>query len=171
MKNYRVPEAARALLKKPMGLLIPTADVSKEVVETFLQGCRNIITVGDKTTETLVSMGIIPDVQVMDGLEMRKSRTLPVAPYVTEIQLKNPAGTISDEAIRGVEASKSKPRPVRIIVEGEEDLLALLFAASYRVGSAVLYGQPGEGLVVVKVDKGSKKRARSILAEIGVEGL
>ena len=32
------------------------------------------ITVGDASTETLLSMGFPPDIEVVDGLEMRKLR-------------------------------------------------------------------------------------------------
>jgi uncharacterized protein (UPF0218 family) len=44
-------------------------------------------------------------------------------------------------------------------VEGEEDLLTLVAMAVAPLGSFVIYGQPGEGLVVVEVDDAAKNRA------------
>lgn len=40
-----------------------------------------------------------------------------------------------------------------ILVDGEEDLAVLPCILTAPSGSLVLYGQPGEGLVVCEVDK------------------
>ena len=57
---------------------------------------------------------------------------------------------------------KSKA-PVRILVDGEEDLLVIpvcIHAPDYAI---IMYGQPNEGLVVVKINEEIKKKTKSIL--------
>ncbi len=134
-----------------------------------IRGCRIIVSVGDRTTETLIQMGFTPDVQVVDGLEARKPRPLPFGTFATEMRVRNPAGHVSDEAVHAIQQSSNQPKPLRIVVEGEEDLLALPFLAVYPEGIALLYGQPGEGIVVVVVNKGSKGFAKDLLTEMGVK--
>jgi hypothetical protein len=55
-----------------------------------------------------------------------------------------------------------------VAVKGEEDLLALPVIALAPVSALVFYGQPGEGIVVVRADAESKSRIKAILAEIGI---
>jgi hypothetical protein len=49
------------------------------------------------------------------------------------------------------------------VVEGEEDLLTLVAVVEAPENSLVVYGQPREGLVVVKVDEKIKKRVKEIV--------
>ena len=60
------------------------------------------------------------------------------------------------------EAFKSRER-VRLEVRGEEDLLALVCIALAPEGAVVAYGQPDEGAVIVRVDRGAKGRVHDIL--------
>ncbi|MBI2184875.1 MAG: DUF359 domain-containing protein [Thaumarchaeota archaeon] len=164
-----MPEQLRRLLKTPIGRLIPSDKVSTKTLKEHVKDCRLIVAVGDRTTETLFTMGIVPDVHVIDGVEKRTPRSLPASTYVAEIKIHNPAGYISEEAIGAVAESLKTVKPLRIFVDGEEDLLALLFAAIYPVETAILYGQPGEGVVVVVLDKEAKELAANLLKKIGVE--
>jgi uncharacterized protein (UPF0218 family) len=59
------------------------------------------------------------------------------------------------------------PFPVRIVVSGEEDLLALPLFAMVPNGSVVLYGQPLEGMVIVRIDEKIRWKARDLLHRIG----
>jgi hypothetical protein len=59
-------------------------------------------------------------------------------------------------ALRGVQS-------VKMVIEGEEDLLtlpAILYAAN---DSFVIYGQPYEGIVIVKATPTKKKEIQAIL--------
>ena len=51
----------------------------------------------------------------------------------------------------------------KIIVDGEEDLLALFAVVSAPVGSMVMYGQPREGIVVVSVNARTKNMVQNII--------
>ena len=170
MKTYPVSKSIRDRLKKPLGRLIPAKLVSSDSVLKAVHGSQLIVAVGDRTTESLISLGVTPSVSVVDGREMRVPRVIPKTIAATTSRVRNPTGTISEESLRAVQESLRLPLPLQIIVDGEEDLLALLFIAFYPSGSVVLYGQPHEGLVVVKVRSASKLAAARTLKEIGMDG-
>ncbi len=155
------------LLKKPFGTLISDKDVSKRKLSSVLKGAKKIIAVGDATTERLVSFDIVPDVAVIDGKERRSRRSYP-AYDARDLKCANPAGTISKEAIETLQDALKMPPPVRVLVEGEEDMLALPLFMMAPVGSAVLYGQPLEGMVMVKITTAKQKQAKDLMDRIGL---
>lgn len=154
------------LLKQPFGFLIPDKQVTKQKVSSMLKGSEQVIAVGDATTERIIGFGIIPDVAVIDGKERRSKRNYPVNYLAKEFHCTNPAGTISQDAVNTFgDVLKTTP-PVRVLVDGEEDLLAIALFAMAPEGSAVLYGQPLEGLVVVKITRSKKKQAKGLMKRI-----
>ena len=60
------------------------------------------------------------------------------------------------------EALRQKQR-VKIVVDGEEDLLALVALLHAPLNALVVYGQPYEGIVAVKVTKRKRQEARRIM--------
>jgi hypothetical protein len=157
------------LLKRPFGMLIPDKEVTKQKIVTMLNGAKKVIAVGDATTERLVSFGIPPDVAVIDGKERRSKRSYPASYLARELRCANPAGTISKDAVKVLEHALQMPPPVRVLVDGEEDMLALPIFAMVPEGSAVLYGQPLEGLVVVKITPAKQKQAKDLMDRIGLD--
>jgi len=155
------------MLKKPLGRLIPSREVSESLVRREFEGCVMKVSVGDASTERLISLGFTPDVEVVDGREMREWRGLPESSFKTELRVSNPPGCISSEALKAVAKAKVSERPVRILVEGEEDLMTLPIIASYPDGAVVVYGQPGEGLVFIRLNGRIREVALSILREMG----
>ena len=65
-------------LKSPIGELILDRDVSEERVRAAIHSARMVVSVGDATTERLVSFRIIPDIAVIDGRERRSGRRKPI---------------------------------------------------------------------------------------------
>ena len=53
--------------------------------------------------------------------------------------------------------------PVRLLVNGEEDLLVIPACIHAPANAVVLYGQPGRGLVVVPVSDEIKTRMQALL--------
>lgn len=156
-------------LKQPFGTLLPDKQVTKQKLVSMLNGVKKVVTVGDATTERLVSLGITPDVAVIDGKERRAKRSHASNYSAREFKCANPAGTISNEAVKVLQdALKAKP-VVRVLVEGEEDLLALPVFTMAPEGSAVLYGQPLEGLVVVKITRAKQRQAKDLMDRIGFD--
>jgi GTP-dependent dephospho-CoA kinase len=154
------------LLKRPFGTLVVEKHVTKQKISYMLDGIRNVITVGDATTERLVSFGITPQIAVIDGMERRSKCYRSMNYYAKEMSCINPAGTISKEAVHILEHALKELPPVRVKVLGEEDLLALPLLSMAPRGSAVLYGQPLEGLVVVKITEEKQKQAKALMNRI-----
>lgn len=129
---------------------------------------KMVVAIGDATNDVLISLGFQPDIQVVDGYEQRIKRSLPKTKFKTQHYADNPAGTISKKALRIILRSIDEDKPVRIIINGEEDLLALIIFAFYPDDSVIFYGQPGEGLVYSKV-KNYQRPAKSILEKMGIK--
>lgn len=126
-----------------------------------------VVTVGDFCTLDLVARGRHPDIALVDFKTKRQED-----PELQEVlqrvgdrvlRVTNPPATITPGAWQAVsEAFKSKER-VRVEVRGEEDLLALVCIALAPESAAVLYGQPGQGVVVVMADPAAKARVLDVL--------
>ncbi|MEO9308341.1 MAG: GTP-dependent dephospho-CoA kinase family protein [Nitrososphaera sp.] len=158
-----LPENLRSELKKPLGVLIPDFQVTKAAVKSYISKDAFVITVGDATTDKLVSYGINPSLQIVDSLEKRNKRDLPLGYVKTMLHCKNPAAQITSESIDGIKKALGMAPPVRLVIDGEEDLLVLPAVIHSPEGSVVLYGQPNEGLVIVQVTEEIKNKARKIM--------
>ncbi|MEM0097904.1 MAG: DUF359 domain-containing protein [Conexivisphaerales archaeon] len=158
--SYKINEKLRDELKLPLGDLIKDVDFSSKIKE--LNG-KVVISVGDRTTERLEEMGVNPKVEIVDGMEQRKSRALPAKDTDIKIVVKNPQGSITASSIDAIKCAIRIERRTRIIVEGEEDLLAIPCIIHSKSGWIIAYGQPNEGMVIVKVEDGIKRVARSYL--------
>jgi GTP-dependent dephospho-CoA kinase len=154
------------ILKRPFGALILEKDITKQKILSMLEGAKKIITVGDATTERLISFGITPDIAVIDGLERRLLRDHSIHYHAKEILCTNPAGTISKEAIHVLQIALQTPPPVTVKVKGEEDMLALPLFTLAPKGSAVLYGQPLEGVVLVYITEEKQNQAKDLMDKI-----
>jgi hypothetical protein len=60
------------------------------------------------------------------------------------------------------------PGPVKVIVNGEEDMLALPIIAIADKKSVVLYGQPLEGMVVVNINPEMQAKAKNLMERLGL---
>ncbi len=160
--TLRLPESLRENLKWPMGPLVHGPDVLPAVGTA-----SPVVTVGDFCTLDLIARGRTPDLCLVDFKTKRQEdpelRDAFARVRAKIVRLKNPAATIASEAW-GVlsEAFKSEDR-VRVEVQGEEDLLALVCIALAPETAAVLYGMPGQGVVVVRADQAAKSRVLDIL--------
>lgn len=168
---YKLPEALRAKLAKPMGRLFRASEVGGPEFSDAVIAAPMVVTVGDHVTETVGVLGRVPDVQVVDSKENRKERPPPDVAYSRKILVKNPPGTITEDAIGGIREAFRGRKPVRVAVDGEEDLLAIPVIALAPISALVIYGQPGEGIVTVRADAESKSRNRAVLAELGISEL
>lgn len=164
--RHLTPEL-RVKLKDPLGILIQGApeETMRKLTELIEQEKpESIISVGDVVSESMVNHNIPPQVLVVDNRVMRQ----PIEPIHIDInrtiQIKNPPGTITEEAQMAMQEAIQSSQRTKILVEGEEDLLTLLAIAYAPENSFVVYGQPREGIVVVKVTKQKKQSAREITA-------
>jgi len=160
----RLPENLRDSLKKPLGILIPDYEVTRSSVSSKIPKDAFVITVGDATTEKMISFGLSPSLQIVDSLEKRNKRDLPGGYVKTILECTNPAAEITDQSVSIIKQAFGMATPVRIIVSGEEDLLVLPVAIFAPDNSVILYGQPNEGLVLVQVTEEVRNKAKSIMS-------
>lgn len=153
-----LPEEHRRLFKEPFGVLYRSID---EVLP-LIKG-KDVYTVGDVVTHNLLKKGITPTVAVVDGYTMRSPCNRMMAVHGECIQVKNPAGTITDELICALEHAVRNP-PSTIIVDGEEDLAVIPLVLTANDGAIVLYGQPHKGVVLRTVDSEARNTAQRFLA-------
>ena len=167
---YKLTPALRERLKKPFGRLY--RGKGDECLRDIVKSLKNppkVISIGDMTTYYLLKAGIVPDMCIVDERTMRLPVNLEVKKGTAhesfkDVKVKNPPGVVTKELIDAIRDNMVSKKPVRIFVDGEEDL-AVIPACEYApVGSVVLYGQPNEGVVAVVVT-GEKKRETLSLME------
>ena len=83
-----------------------------------------------------------------------------------EVSVDNSAWIITDELIRTLCEAFASKKPIRIFVRGEEDLATLPVILLAPLGAVVLYGQPDEGVVLVKVTKEKKRELRALFEKL-----
>jgi len=160
----KLPENLRDQLKIPLGDLIKEENVNKENILTKIGSEPIVITVGDRTTENMINLGIMPQIQIIDGLEKRNKRLVPTDDAInTSLSCKNPPGEISEESTQVIQKAFSCESPVRITVDGEEDLLVIPACIFAPENSVVMYGQPNEGLVIVTITPEIRAKVQKIL--------
>jgi len=121
-----------------------------------------IISVGDVVSESMIKHGILPQVLVVDNRVMRKPITPIHADVNQTLYVKNPPGTLTDETWAVMQKAIQGKR-TKVLVGGEEDLLTLVAVLHAPENSFVVYGQPHEGIVVIKVTKEKREMIRGIV--------
>ena len=152
-----------AELKKPLGKLYPDFEDAIDDIKSS----EFLISVGDATFNNLTKYELYPNIGIIDNLIQRKNHTHEFIHADNILKADNPAGCITDdlwETIgQALELSNNGECYV-IEVAGEEDLAVLPCILMASEDTTILYGQPNEGLVVLKVSDTIKK-AQDIIDE------
>lgn len=160
-------------LKTPMGTLFEGPEeypeiAMSEAIESIDRQNSSIVAVGDVSVATLIGMGVIPDIGIVDGMTKRvklnESELIDSSHFTNILSAINPAGHIMPSLIDAVENALSKDEPTIINVEGEEDLAPIIIHCLAPIGTAVIYGQPKTGVVVQISTLAVKNRCRDILS-------
>lgn len=163
---HRLTPELRRKLKKPIGKLIrgpfsQTMKKFKDIVKK--ENPPRIISVGDIVSKNLVKNDAFPQLSIVDNRVMRKS-IKPIALVADETAMvKNPPGTITEEALTAIQEALKSNRRFKIVVDGEEDLLTLIAVLYAPENSFIVYGQPREGVVIVKATREKKAEVAEIL--------
>ena len=157
---YSVTSELRVKLKEPFGMLIrgsfaETMNKMESIVKR--EKPSRIVSVGDTVSRNLHEYQMNPQLSITDNKRMRKRIKPRIFAGKNVVYVKNPQGTITEEAIRAIKEALESDERVHIIVDGEEDLLTFIAVLYAPEKSLVVYGQPYEGIVVVKVT--SEKKA------------
>lgn len=161
----KLPDNLRSSFKNPMGILIEDHLVTKDTISSYIDG-YNIITVGDVTTEKLISFGINPILQIIDGKTKRGEYNKLESNTPIEVNVKNPAGEITQEALWEIEEAFMMEESTRLVVDGEEDLLVLPVCMYAPNNSVVLYGQPNEGIVIVNITQEVRDNCKHLMEKM-----
>src|SRR5205807_10090488 len=168
MIQLRPNQADLQRLKEPFGRLLPgsPARTMSELNSIIGQtNPRRVVAVGDVVSRETLVAGIRVDLRILDHISMRR----PTAAFNLKVKktyhVKNPAGVITLEAWETIKRAM-KDEEALIVVEGEEDLLALPCIVESPNKSLVIYGQPGQGLVVVETTMDVKNEASVILGHM-----
>jgi uncharacterized protein (UPF0218 family) len=127
-----------------------------------------IISVGDYVTLRLLEAGIRPWAAVVDCRSQRRGdeescRRILAALDAPVERVANPPGSIRPEAAAAV--GRAAREGGVVLVEGEEDLLALVAIVAAPQGCVAVYGYPGVASLVVPVTWWVKRSATRILSE------
>ncbi len=147
------------------------SEIKGNMIESLeILGNGRIISVGDRVTRELVAYGRRPEVAIIDLKERREmncSTIFYLDDYLISIA-RNPAGTLTREAwlkVRKAIEISSLGKNVVVIVDGEEDLLGFPAIILPPEGWVMVYGQPGMGMVSVKIDRKAREEAINLLQE------
>ena len=163
---YTLTTKLRAKFKEPFGVLIQGSfEETMSQLKTWMvrENSTLIISVGDIVSQNLHEYKIHPILTVIDNKFLR-TQTMPESASVEkEVKVINPEGTITQEAIAAIKESLERNKHTHIVVKGEEDLLTLIAVLYAPKNASVIYGQPHEGIVVVKVTDEKKAQVREFL--------
>ena len=156
----KLPKHLRQELRKPFGQLHESIFSIKQSLQQQLEEEKLIIAIGDVTSMKLFENEIQPQICIVDNLTKRK----PIEHNLNHTEnikyVDNPAGVLTDEFIElCVNSIKeaSTDNPLIIQVNGEEDLAVLPCVINSPKDAFILYGQPNEGVVLVKVNEAYDK--------------
>ncbi|MCX8187215.1 MAG: DUF359 domain-containing protein [Nitrososphaeria archaeon] len=163
------PEKARELLRKPAGRLLRGGpEKNLEEIKRLIIEERPalVIAVGDYTSEMLRRGGIPVSLYIVDGRVERRYVEFFKPEGMKVIRAVNEPGTLNPEAVAKLhELLQEKDlKNTVLFIEGEEDILTLAAMLSAPDRSLVIYGQPGEGSVIVIIDSVARKIAWKILS-------
>ena len=147
-----LPDSLRKHLKSPAGPLYTDAE------ELLADAGNPLVTVGDVVTHHVLGAGVTPAVALVDDRTERTavdpavSDRIAAATFDHEVTVENPPATLTDELLGALRAALDRPGTTLIEVDGEEDLAAVPAIIAAPDGASIVYGQPGEGMVLVTVD-------------------
>ncbi|KON34421.1 MAG: hypothetical protein AC479_00800 [miscellaneous Crenarchaeota group-6 archaeon AD8-1] len=167
--EYRITSKLRKKLHNPFGILIKGSisdnkEKLNEIVEENISPI--IISVGDIVSRRLYDLQYYPKIIIIDNKCMRKKLIPRKFPIKKVFYVRNPPGTITDEAINSIKEACGRDGRSQIIVEGEEDLLTLIAVLFAPEKALVIYGQPKEGFVAIKVTENKKIEIKRILKDM-----
>jgi len=166
---YQLNAKLRRKLHTPFGILVKgfLPDIKDEIDKILeIQKSPILISVGDKVSRDLFTNKFNLKLIIIDNKCMR-NRIKPKKFFVEKIfSAKNPPGTITDQAIKAIIDALESSKRAQIVIDGEEDLLTLIAILYAPKNAFVIYGQPNEGIVLIKVSEKRKEDVKKILKEM-----
>jgi uncharacterized protein (UPF0218 family) len=161
--------ALRPKLKEPMG------PVYTDTEELLAAAGPPIVTVGDMVTYHLLQAGRVPDVALVDERTERTAVDEDIVASFSgfdhQVAVENPPATLTAALLTELQhaIARAGEETTLVRVDGEEDLATLPALVAAPEGASIVYGQPGEGMVLVEVTHTSTDRARDLLSRMDGE--
>lgn len=164
-KDLILPEDLRAELHEPFGKLLLDSG-------NLVKSNNLVITVGDITTKIFNEKNLGQNLSVIDFKVERERRfsNLSELGFLNKkniINAINPAGFITKDLFKKLaEIFKEGINEIILQVSGEEDLAVLPLILLAPLGTIIYYGQPGQGLVEVRVSGEAKNKAYNFVLRL-----
>ena len=169
-QQLRLPEELRSKLRTPLHAPILRKN-SYETAKIAVQSIKRhnpvvTIAVGDIVTQTLGLVEFTPNISIIDYRSRRKKIAKPhdSKKYTT---YSNSPGTINRTVVLKIKQAIKRVlddrENVTIVIDGEEDLLALPAILLAPLKSIVLYGQMDLGIVLVEVTEEMKEKVAGLV--------
>ena len=170
--DQRMPAMLDDELKQPYGTLYegPESNPSvamRKALATISNESPKLIAVGDVCVHALVDMNEIPDLAFVDGMTKREdwapAADLDRTVFTSLSTCTSPPGVITADLKLATKVALSNSEPTLVVVNGEEDLAPLIVHLLAPLGCAVVYGQPGKGVVLRITTEETKENCRRLL--------
>lgn len=166
-----LPKKLRSTLREPLEPPIFVDDetaTAKSVISKINQSGVITIGVGDIVNKTLISAGYTPDLQIIDLRTRRQSinseHLQQSGPHLT-----NRPGTINKEVViqinNKIQNYLNDDKKQVLIIDGEEDLLALPAILLAPLDGFVVYGQFDKGIVVIGITESIKENVVKLVKQ------
>jgi uncharacterized protein (UPF0218 family) len=171
-RTLLLPEGLRYRLKDPKGELFsrPGLDAARDACAYIRRlGLHPTIAVGDLVSGNLARAGCQADLSVLDGKTQRQDELNFELVADVELRAQNAAAEIRPEVWIALELGlklAERGKTTKLLIEGEEDLTALPAVILAPTGSAIVYGLPGQGIVVINVAATHKEQVQEILEQM-----
>ncbi len=157
MTFYTPSEKDREKLKEPRGPVYEEEELIEELRE---RDFSRLIAVGDRVSQDIAESDIEAELSIVDGSIQREEvgeEHFEDIEAERTFETENPAGQISEEAWKTVRKASALRCSAMIEVEGEEDLLAIPSLMFAPEDALVVYGQPGEGAVLMEANEENRE--------------
>lgn len=159
-----LPKNLRAKLNNPFDVLIK--DFKKYTIKHKIDLSKSV-TVGDYISNFFLSESLRPKISAVDFRIERKIifsdlKEIGFSGKEKVFKISCPAGCLTPELFKSIKhifdiVDGNKNLVLKI--DGEEDLSVLPFLLYSPLGFSIFYGQPGKGVVVIKVKESVKEKA------------
>jgi uncharacterized protein (UPF0218 family) len=161
-----LPDSLREELGEPAGPLYTDTDAM------LAAAGKQLVTVGDVVTYHVLEAGVEPSVALVDertertAVDDRVADRVAAAAFDHEVRVVNPAATLTAELLAALRTALDSNGTTLLGVDGEEDLATLPAVVAAPADTSVVYGQPGEGMVLVPVSAATRERMRALLSRM-----
>jgi uncharacterized protein (UPF0218 family) len=168
----RLPQHLRSSLKGPKGKLFSRPGLgAAEDASAYIRKNKlhPVIAVGDLVSINLAKVNCQALLSIIDGKTKREDKLDEELKVDVEFHAVNAAAEIRPEVWIVIELAlllQNRGKRAKLLIEGEEDLTALPAVALAPIGSAVVYGLPDQGIVVINVTQEHKQEVKALLEQM-----